>query len=290
MNRFTRTTGAYTRACLLWGSPYAGLRRLADSCLVDATFDALVAEGEAVPTEGWNFSWFDGRATEERPSWGYARRASVHASAARSALDVQTGGGEVFAEILRGADPVPIRVAATEGWPPNVPIARDALAAFGGTVTPSDEDAPLPFDDESFALVLSRHPVPGRENLAEVHRVLEPGGAYLSQQIGERSNAELYEFLLGPQPVDPVPRIEKLRAQTGDAGLDVVELREERTRIEFYDVAAVVHFLRKVIWTVPGFTVEQYRDRLRDIHDVIRRDGAFVCHSSRILLEASRPE
>lgn len=284
MNRFTRKTGAYTRGCLLWGSPSPG--RL---LLVDATFDDLVAEGEAVPTEGWDFSWFDGRATEERPSWGYARRASVRASAARSALDVQTGGGEVFAEILRGASPAPTRVAATEGWPPNVPIARDALAAFGGTVTPSDEDAPLPFADESFALVLSRHPVPGRENLAEVHRVLEPGGTYLSQQIGERSNAELYEFLLGPQPVDPVPRIEKLRAQTGDAGLDVVELREERTRIEFYDVAAVVHFLRKVIWTVPGFTVEEYRDRLRDIHDVIRRDGAFVCHSSRILLEASRP-
>jgi hypothetical protein len=33
------------------------------------TFDELVAEGEAVPTEGWDFSWFDGRATEERPSW-----------------------------------------------------------------------------------------------------------------------------------------------------------------------------------------------------------------------------
>ncbi|WP_460536994.1 methyltransferase domain-containing protein [Humibacter ginsengiterrae] len=256
---------------------------------MDATFDALVAEGAAVPTEGWDFSWFDGRATEERPSWGYARQASVRAGAAPSALDVQTGGGEVFAEILRGADPTPARVAATEGWPPNVPLARNALARFGGTVTQSDEDAPLPFDDASFALVLSRHPVPGRENLAEVRRVLEPGGTYFSQQIGERSNVELYEFLLGPQPADPVPSIEKLRAQTVDAGLEVVELREERTRIEFYDVAAVVHFLRKVIWTVPGFTVEKYRDRLRDIHEIIRRDGAFVCHSSRILLEARRP-
>ena len=266
-----------------------GLRGLADSCLVDATFDALVAEGAAVPTEGWDFSWFDGRATEERPSWGYARQASVRAGAAPSALDVQTGGGEVFAEILREADPTPARAAATEGWPPNVPLARNALARFGGTVTQSDEDAPLPFDDASFALVLSRHPVPGRENLAEVRRVLEPGGTYFSQQIGERSNVELYEFLLGPQPVDPVPRIEKLRAQTAGAGLEVVELREARTRIEFFDVAAVVHFLRKVIWTVPGFTVEKYRDRLRDIHEIIRRDGAFVCHSSRILLEARRP-
>lgn len=265
------------------------LVHLADSNVVDTTFDALVAEGEAAPTEGWDFSWFEGRATEERPSWGYARRASVRASAAKSVLDVQTGGGEVFAEILRAAKPAPPRVAATEGWPPNARIARGVLSPFGGTVTASDEDARLPVDDASFALVLSRHPVPGRENLAEVARVLEPGGTYLSQQIGERSNAELYEFLLGPQPVEPPTRIERLREQASGAGLEVAELREERTRIEFFDVAAVVHFLRKVIWTVPGFTVEEYRGRLRDIHDVIQRDGAFVSHSSRILLEARRP-
>ena len=262
---------------------------LADSCLVDVTFDALIAEGEAVPTEGWDFSWFHGRATEQRPSWGYARLASVRASGADSALDVQTGGGEVFAEILSGADPAPSAVAATEGWGPNVPIARAALAPFGGIVAESPEDAPLPFADAAFALALSRHPVPGNENLAEIARVLRPGGTYLSQQIGERSNAELYEFLLGPQPSGAVPRIELLREQAVQAGLEVVQLREERTRIEFFDVAAVVHFLRKVVWTVPGFTVERYRDRLLEIHRIIERDGAFVCHSARILLEARRP-
>lgn len=35
-------------------------------------FDELVAEGESVPVRGWDFSWFEGRATEERPSWGYS--------------------------------------------------------------------------------------------------------------------------------------------------------------------------------------------------------------------------
>ena len=36
------------------------------------TFEQLVAEGDAVPVDGWDFSWFEGRATEQRPSWGYA--------------------------------------------------------------------------------------------------------------------------------------------------------------------------------------------------------------------------
>jgi len=33
------------------------------------TFEYLVAEGADVPVEGWDFSWFEGRATEERPPW-----------------------------------------------------------------------------------------------------------------------------------------------------------------------------------------------------------------------------
>jgi hypothetical protein len=34
-------------------------------------------------------------------------------------------------------------------------------------------------------------------------------------------------------------------------------------------------FLRKVIWTVPDFTVDRYRGRLKDLHDQIESDGVF---------------
>jgi hypothetical protein len=51
----------------------------------------------------------------------------------------------------------------------------------------------------------------------------------------------------------------------------------------------VVYFLRKVIWMVPGFTVEQYRDRLRELHEQINRDGPFVAHTTRFLIEARKP-
>ena len=37
------------------------------------TFDELVAEADAVSVAGWDFSWLDGRATEQRPPWGYQR-------------------------------------------------------------------------------------------------------------------------------------------------------------------------------------------------------------------------
>jgi hypothetical protein len=60
-------------------------------------------------------------------------------------------------------------------------------------------------------------------------------------------------------------------------------------RIEFLDIGAVVYLLRKVIWLVPGCTVERYRDRLRDLHAQIERGGPFVAHSTRYLMEARRP-
>jgi hypothetical protein len=50
-----------------------------------------------------------------------------------------------------------------------------------------------------------------------------------------------------------------------------------------------VHFLRKVIWTVPGFTVEQYRDRLLALHELIQTEGSFVATTERFLIEAHKP-
>ena len=88
------------------------------------TFAELLAEGAAVPLEGWDFSWFDGRASEERPPWGYARLMEQRMAEAAAALDVQTGGGEVLARIRQA----PPSLAATESWPPNVEVARRNLA------------------------------------------------------------------------------------------------------------------------------------------------------------------
>ncbi|MER5529567.1 methyltransferase domain-containing protein [Streptomyces sp. NPDC002677] len=275
------------------------------------SFEDLVAEGAAAPTEGWDFSWFEGRATEARPSWGYARAAGGRLARATAALDIQTGGGEVLdfaldtAEQERSAQtipgptstptltPTPARasrmVVATEGWPPNVRKASDLLGARGVVVVASPDDAPLPFADATFDLVLSRHPV--RPHWSEIARVLRPGGTYFAQHVGPASAFELVEYFLGPQPeaVRSGRHPDRERAGAEAAGLEVVDLRAERLRMEFYDIAAVVHFLRKVVWMVPGFTVREYEPRLRALHRRIEAEGPFVAHSTRHLFDARKP-
>ncbi|MFF3490835.1 methyltransferase domain-containing protein [Streptomyces sp. NPDC002795] len=252
---------------------------------VGRPYEELVAEAVAAPTEGWDFSWFDGRATEERPSWGYARLMGERLAAVESALDLHTGGGEV----LNLAPKLPPLMAATEGWPPNVEKATRLLGPRGVVVVASPDDAPLPFADAAFELVTARHPV--KAHFAEIARVLRSGGTYFAQHVGPSSVFELVEYFLGPQPEqvrrgrDPQTETQEAR----DAGLEIVDLRAERLRIEFHDIGAVVHFLRKVVWMVPGFTVDAYEPQLRSLHEQIKSDGAFVAHSTRHLIEARKP-
>ncbi|MGC4904887.1 class I SAM-dependent methyltransferase [Streptomyces cyaneofuscatus] len=248
-------------------------------------FEALVAEADSVSVDGWDFSWLEGRATEQRPSWGYARAMAGRLGEARAALDIQTGGGEVLA----AAPKLPPVTVATESWPPNIARATALLHPLGAVVVADADEPPLPFGDAAFDLVVSRHPV--TTWWEEIARVLAPGGTYFSQQVGPASVFELVEFFLGPQPPevrrgrDP----EDARAAAEAAGLEVVELRLERLRTEFFDIGAVVYFLRKVIWMVPGFTVERYRPQLAALHRKIEEEGPFLAHTTRFLIEARKP-
>ncbi|MDZ8201243.1 class I SAM-dependent methyltransferase [Microbacterium sp. SSW1-59] len=248
------------------------------------TFESLLKTGSSADVSGWDFSWLDGRASEQRPPWGYARQLADRLSRASASLDVQTGGGEVLAE----AASFPATAAATESWPPNVAKATRLLHPRGVVVVADPDEPPLPFADEAFDLVTSRHPATVWWD--EITRVLRPGGTYFAQHVGPASAFELIEFFLGPQPDARRARHPDDEAAAAEAaGLEIVGLRTARLRIEIHDVAAVVYLLRKVIWWVPGFSVESSRERLRDLHDRIQTDGPFIAHSTRHLVEARRP-
>jgi SAM-dependent methyltransferase len=248
------------------------------------TFDDLVAAADAVSVDGWDFSWLDGRATEQRPSWGYQRLISRRYATVSAALDLHTGGGEVLA----GAAPFPPTMAAIETWPPNAALATERLHPRGVVVVATEADSPLPFAAEAFDLVTSRHP--NTVAWSEIARVLRPGGSYLAQHVGPETVGELTEYFIGAQPqawARRHPDTERAAAQA--AGLQIVDMRMEKLRQEYFDIGAVVYFLRKVIWTVPDFSVQRFGDRLRELHERIESDGPFVAHATRVLIEARKP-
>jgi len=246
-------------------------------------FEDLVSEAESADVTGWGFSWLDGRATEERPPWGYSRLLSDRLAQVRSALDIDTGGGEVVAT----ASALPQRMCVTESWPPNAQLARELLGPRGVEVHETEQGAPLPFPDGSFELVTARHPV--SPDWPEIRRVVVPGGRYFAQHVGPASAFELIEFFLGPLPEHRQGRDSRREAAESEAaGMTVTDLRTARCRMEFFDVGAIVWTLRKCIWWVPDFTVAQYRAKLLALDDQIRHHGPFVAHSTRHLVEAQR--
>lgn len=244
----------------------------------------LIAEAAVADVDGWGFDWLEGRATEERPAWGYSRLLAEAVAGAEVAVDLDTGGGEVLGGCPRLAHDQHV----TEGWPPNAERARQLLGPRGVTVHETTPGAPIPLADGAADLVTSRHPV--APDFTEIARVLVPGGQYLAQHVGPSSAFALIEAVHGPttpeQRRSRHPDDEVAAAEA--AGLEILERREARLQMEFFDIGAVTWILRKCPWWVPGFSPETHRAQLLEVDRIIRREGAFVALSTRHLLRARK--
>jgi SAM-dependent methyltransferase len=239
-------------------------------------YDDLVGEATGVPLTGWEFAWMDGRAAGFDPSWSYPDLARRLVRRAHSLLDLDTGGGELLAELA----PLPPHTVAVESWAPNTPVARDRLSPFGVAVVTE-----LPGGEDEFDVVLSRH---GRLPAEDVARLLRPGGTLLTQQVGSDDLADLNAALGAPAPHPRPWTADVAVAALTSAGLAVTDVREERLAVTFHDVGAIVYQLRAVPWQVRDFTPQRYERELRRLHALIRTEGRFTATAHRFLVEATR--
>jgi hypothetical protein len=124
--------------------------------------------------------------------------------------------------------------------------------------------------------------------MAEIARVLTPGGTLLTQQVHGQTLVELLaHFGAAPQWPDATPAYYLPRIAA--AGLELVELDEYTGAEVFTDVGAVVYFLRAVPWLVPGFRVDTHQAPLLALQRRLVRgeELRFVTRGYRI--EASKP-
>ncbi len=233
------------------------------------SFESLLAEAQAHPVVGWDFSWLEGRLEEEALPWDYTNMVAELSRKSPDLLDLGTGGGEWLAALPHR----PPRTAATEGWPPNQAVARERLQPLGveviayegpwDNVAQREQEPPLPFPDSCFHLVSDRHESFVARELA---RVLVPGGRFITQQVG---GWEELTGLLGSPPVDPAGsrwRLDMAVSQLESAGLEILDAGEARPITNCRDVGALVWYLRAVPWAVPNFEVGRYEARLRELH------------------------
>jgi SAM-dependent methyltransferase len=241
----------------------------------------LVDEAWAVEPRGWDLTALAGRTVAQPLPWDYVALARDVARRATRALDVDTGGGEVLAEVRP-----PPGSLAIEPHPPNVPVAAARLRPLGVEVRVRTGPR-LPVDDGSADLVLNRH---GHLDLGETVRVLRPGGRLLTQQVGAANDLELNAALEIPYAPGEAPTsADALTVAATAAGLVVERVQEARPTTVYADVGAVVLQLRMVPWQAPGFDPERHLAQLYRLDEQIRERGGFTVTSHRLLLVASRP-
>lgn len=247
---------------------------------------ALLASWEAeerAPFRGWDFSHIEGRLIEEEPPWSYEDLARDAMRGRASLLDLGTGGGEVLSRLR---DAFPPRVVATEAYAPNVAVARGRLGVSVDVVpyVADEASAPLPFGDESFEIVLSRHEA---YDAREVARVLAPGGVFLTQQVDGRSLDDLLA-LFGARPQYPTVTVERLSGELEQVGLVVDDRREWWGSLTVRDVGALAYFLTNVPWQLPDFSVSRYAQELLALHRRIAKDRPLAFRIGRFLISARR--
>lgn len=217
---------------------------------------------------GWDFSELDTQISSEKPWWEFEQDCLQAWSVADHVCDIGTGGGERVLRLIkttheRGAA-LP-HISATEGWAPNVPVARDNLKDVGVDVHPykAEFDDAMPFKDGEFDLVMSRHEA---IDAPEVARVLRPGGRLLTQQVHSQDGTELREWF-GSAALYKNVNAETYVQNLEQAGFEIDQVDDWAGTMRFQNVKALVTYLGFIPWIVPDFEVEKYSHVLQQLND-----------------------
>ena len=147
-----------------------------------------------------------------------------------------------------------------------------------------DDDNELPFEDNSFDLIINRHE---SYSPTELKRILTNQGIFLTQQVGGTDCSQINEQL--GAPLNEEFNHWNMRYainELEDHGFKIIDHREEFPMQRFYDIGALIYYLKAIPWQVPDFTIEKYQDRLYQIHKIIQSKGYFDVQQSRFLIKA----
>ena len=241
------------------------------------------AEEEIAHIHGWDFSHIEGRYMEEDDlPWDYRKEILRYLKPEMRILDIDTGGGEFLLSLNHPY----ANTAATENYPPNVDLCRETLLPQGIDFRVADGKGLLPFEDASFDMVINRH---GDFNSDEIHRVLKPGGLFITQQVGAENDRELVKLLCGQTDLPFPDQYLKITADRFSlTGFEILDGRECFRPIRFYDVGALVWFARIIEWEFPGFSVDGCLDRLLQAQKVLEEQGSICGEIHRFFMFCSK--
>ncbi|CAG8747651.1 11277_t:CDS:2, partial [Racocetra persica] len=237
------------------------------------------------PFTGWDYTYLNDRMKEKQDDlpWNYENTVKELLEECTGLLDIGTGGGDFLASL----SPLPKDTCATENRAPNIDAARRRLKPLGVTVTAVTEyDVRLPLDDCRFDLIINRH----EPYLSyEVHRLLKSDGLFVTQQVGDRDNMELNQLLNAPELLGHREwNLEHACNELENVGFSILLKDEAFMETKFYDVGAIVYYLKAAPWQIEDFSIEKYSEQLINLHHLIQKEGCLSVKSHRFFIVAKR--
>lgn len=240
-------------------------------------------EEQIAHIKGWDFSHICGRYEAEHDlPWNYERLVKQHLKSSLNIMDYDTGGGEFLLSLNHPYE----NTSATEGYPPNVLLCREKLLPLGIRFRECNNPSRIPFENESFDLIINRH---GGFDARELHRLLRKNGLIITEQVGKDNDRDLVEMVL-PQTEQPFPHLnlDKQRRSFETAGFEIIQAEEAYRPIYFYDVGAFVWFAHVIEWEFPNFSVDKCFKQLLKMQEMIDKDGRIEGTIHRYLIVAKK--
>lgn len=240
------------------------------------------SEEKQAHIHGWDFSHIKDRYKNHPLPWDYEKIVRSNLTDDKKLLDIDTGGGEFLLSLNHPA----YNTSATEGYPPNVELCRETLLRLGIDFREVTDYSNLPFHDDEFDIIINRH---GNYVPAELHRILKPGGIFITEQVGEDNERDLVELLLPgtPKPFRGLNLAEQQR-EFRSAGFSILYSDEAFPAIEFFDVGALVRFAKIIEWEFRGFSVKRCFDRLLKAQQILNANGSIKGTAHRYIIVAEK--
>ena len=211
--------------------------------------------------KGWDFSHLKNRWKDEKLPWNYERILREYLKDDYNLLDMGTGGGEFLLSLKH-----PYRkTSVTEMWEPNVKLCKEKLEPLGVEVQQVFNDSELPFNDDTFDIIINRHE---SYDVREVKRILKSNGIFITQQVGGKNNEVLSKRLIKdfePQFVNV--NLENAVKELEKNSFETLYTNEYFPYLHFYDIGAIVYFVKVVEWEFPNFSVDNCFLELCELHE-----------------------